>query len=756
MWSVLASVDVGVWDWDVDENRVYWSDDVEGLFGLARGAFGRTYEAYLALISPDNRALVIRYIDEILAGTRDGYELEHRIEWPDGSVHWVGCKAHAYRDDTGKLIRVAGTVIDITRRKQAEAAMRDTDQLYRSAMDLSPLGIVVVDVSGRVFDANPAWCRLIGYTREEVLSPDFRPHQVTFDDDRAGNVQRMSELLAGPQTSHQFETRYRHRQGHVVWVQVNMTLVRNSDGTARHFFAQVEDITDRRAAQEALRSSEQMLRQLTDNLREAVWLCDLDDMKLLYASSRMAPVLGIEPCSFDEMMARWLQCVHVDDRAKVAAAHSDPTVEQEVTYRLIKPDGALGWIHCRVLPIRDATGRVHRSVGMAEDVTERRRVDEQLHHAQKMEAFGQLAGGVAHDFNNLLAVILPHAELASRAKGLDPHVAESISAITVAAERAATLTRQLLQLGRREVLDPVDVDLDETVAGLAGMLRRVLREDVHLELSRATSLPPVSADANMLGQVLMNLALNACDAMPDGGTLTIRTQSVTLTDAEAAAIDSARAGVYACIEVADTGHGIEPVNFKRLFEPFFTTKPPGKGTGLGLASVRGIIHQHGGCISVSTQVGVGTTFRVMLPALTARRERVPEPPRLTRHGDQQRILVVEDEPAVRATTVSVLEQHGYRVHSAVDATHALTVLEQHASALSLVITDLVMPGALSGRSLVSMIRDRWPHLRVVMLSGYSSDVFGHELQLRAGDQFVQKPVAIDRLLEIVGASLDHR
>jgi CheY-like chemotaxis protein len=279
---------------------------------------------------------------------------------------------------------------------------------------------------------------------------------------------------------------------------------------------------------------------------------------------------------------------------------------------------------------------------------------------------------------------------------------------------------------------------------------------VDLQVSLAPSLPAVSADPNMLGQVMMNLALNARDAMPDGGTLTISTAAVHLTADDARSIDSAHAGAYTCIEVTDTGHGIDPKDLHRLFEPFFTTKPPGKGTGLGLATVRGIVQQHGGCVAVDSRLGHGTTIRVLLPSLTRASEPVAEPSSVALRGGNEAVLVVEDEPAVRNTTVHVLEEHGYRVMAAVDAADALRTLNDHGSGLALVITDLVMPGTISGRDLVAKIASEWPHIRVVLMSGYSPEVFGRELALRTGDHFVSKPVAIDRLLEVVRVSLDQR
>jgi two-component system, cell cycle sensor histidine kinase and response regulator CckA len=749
----LASVRVGLWEWDVADDRVSWSENVEELFGLPSGAFGQTYDAYLGTISPEDRPMIARYVEEVMTGKRDNYEIEHRIVWPDGSVHWIGCTARATRDDTGKLARLGGTVLDVTRRNSAENAVREIEERFRSAMALSPLGMSIATPDGKLLEVSPAFCRLLGYTRDELLALDLRT--ITVPDDLPSTHNMHAKLLSSTEQA-QIEKRYLHKDGHPVWVHINAAAVCDAENKPRYFVAQIQDITERRAAEKALRTSEEILRQVTENLREVVWMVDIETGTLLYISPAFERVFSMaRGDDLNELMARWLAAIHPDDRAMVVAKTSEPTVEQDMTYRLLDPGGNIRWIHCRTFPIREPGRNIRRVVGVAEDITERRRIEEHLQHAQKMDAFGQLAGGVAHDFNNLLAVILPHSELASRTRDLSPTVAESLTAIENAARRAAALTRQLLQLGRREVLQPTDLDLNETVSSFASMLRRVLREDVNLQVTLAPALPVVSADPNMMGQVMMNLALNARDAMPDGGTLALTTSKIVLDEDGAHRIDGAHAGTYSCVEVSDTGHGIDPAHQERLFEPFFTTKPPGKGTGLGLATVRGIVFQHGGCISVASAVGHGTQFRILLPSVAGTRVQAPKAGAIESRGGNEKVLVVEDEAAVRRTTVLVLEAHGYQVMSAVDAVDALEILRTHGNEIALVITDLVMPGATGGLELVSQIVERWPEIHLVLMSGYSPDMFGRKIDLRTGDQFLSKPVEIDRLLEVVRAGIDR-
>ena len=389
------------------------------------------------------------------------------------------------------------------------------------------------------------------------------------------------------------------------------------------------------------------------------------------------------------------------------------------------------------------------------DISEQRRLEEQLRQSQKLEAIGQLAGGVAHDFNNILAVILMQSELITKRGGLPEPAREGIQQIRAAAERAANFTRQLLLFSRRQVMQPRDLDLNEVVTNLAKMLRRIIGEDVHLELHLHPAPLMTRADAGMLEQVLLNLAVNARDAMPEGGRLIIETTTREFTAEEAAALPDAQPGRYVGLRVSDTGCGIPPEILPRIFEPFFTTKEPGKGTGLGLATVFGIVKQHGGCLQVASEPGRGTTFEVFLPALaetaaaasaTASR---PAP-----RGGTETLLLVEDDSEVRALTRATLERHGYRVLEAPDGLAAIELWRQHCEAVALLLTDLVMPGGLNGRDLARRLRADRPQLKVIYTSGYSAELAGRELNPGPGEAFLQKPSAPELLLETVRRCLD--
>ena len=386
---------------------------------------------------------------------------------------------------------------------------------------------------------------------------------------------------------------------------------------------------------------------------------------------------------------------------------------------------------------------------------ERQLLEEQLRQSQKMEAIGQLAGGVAHDFNNILAVMMMQAELTGMVENLPDQVQDGLREIRVAAERAANLTRQLLLFSRKQVLQSRQLDLNEVVTSLAKMLQRIIGDDVRLQLNLHPRPLLTRADAGMLDQVLMNLVVNARDAMPGGGQLFIETSEHAFTAAEAAAIPDASPGRYVCLRVTDTGSGMPPEILARIFEPFFTTKEPGKGTGLGLSTVFGIVKQHNGAFTVESEVGKGTTFRLFLRAQeTTAKSRAEAAVNPRTRGGTETILLVEDEPSVRMLTRVVLERAGYQVLQAAQGVEALKIWDQASEKIQLLLTDLVMPEGINGRELAARLREKSPGLRVIFTSGYSADIAGRELTLQEGQNFIQKPASPQQLLETVRRSLD--
>jgi two-component system, cell cycle sensor histidine kinase and response regulator CckA len=420
----------------------------------------------------------------------------------------------------------------------------------------------------------------------------------------------------------------------------------------------------------------------------------------------------------------------------------------------VRRDGEIVWGRVAGSVLRGADGRPQLEVAMVENITDQKLLEEQLRQSQKMEAVGLLAGGVAHDFNNLLTVISGSTELLlGDAADLDPSRGR-LQAIRTAADQAAALTRQLLAFSRKQVLQPKVLDLNAAVSETESMLRRLIGAHIELTTALDPNLGLVRADPGQIGQVILNLAVNARDAMAAGGRLTIETANLDLDEAEARHRLALEPGRYVTISVTDTGHGMDEETQARIFEPFFTTKEQGRGTGLGLATVYGILAQSGGGIDVRSAPGAGTTFTVCLPCLdegAAEREgpaRVPRPAR-----GSETILLVEDETAVRTLFVDVLDAEGYTVLAADDVEDALRLCDEHGGPIELMLTDVVMPG-MSGPELAGRLLRARPALKVVFMSGYTDDAVARNGELGPGALFLQKPFSIDVLLRTVREVLD--
>jgi two-component system, cell cycle sensor histidine kinase and response regulator CckA len=395
---------------------------------------------------------------------------------------------------------------------------------------------------------------------------------------------------------------------------------------------------------------------------------------------------------------------------------------------------------------------VHCYVG---DITERKQLEEQFRQSQKMEAIGQLAGGVAHDFNNILGVIQLQASMLRAERNLPPMQMDYAREIEKAAQRAANLTRQLLMFSRRQTLQLRDLDLTDLISHITKMLQRILGEDIRMDLQYASQPLFIHADAGMMDQILMNLTVNSRDAMPKGGQLVIKTSAVKFDELTAAQCPGARPGSFVCLSVSDTGGGIPPEILPRIFEPFFTTKHVGEGTGLGLATVFGIVQQHQGWINVNSEVGHGTTFQVYLPRLVGTASQpAATPPLADVRGGNETILFVEDEPELCAIAKRFLTRLGYHVLEAPTSVRALENWSRHRNAIQLLLTDLILPDGMNGKELARKLLQENPKLKVVYISGYSADIAGKDFLLQEGVNFLAKPFEAQKLAQTVRNCLD--
>ena len=514
----------------------------------------------------------------------------------------------------------------------------------------------------------------------------------------------------------------------------------------------------RRAAEAALRESEERFRELAANLDEVFWMSDPRTSRILYVSPAYEKIWGRTCQSLYEQPLSFVEGIHPEDRAGMLAAlerqAAHGACQQE--YRVVRPDGSVRWIWHRSFPVRDKAGELVRVVGIAQDISERKGLEEQLRQAQKMEAVGQLAGGVAHDFNNLLTIITGHSQLLLQDFDSSSPVRSKIGLIRATADRAAALTRQLLAFSRKQILEPTVLDLTAVVTGLTSMLQRLIGEDIEFAIVPGMGAGRVLADQGQLEQVLMNLVVNARDAMPHGGRLTIQTARVEIDRAFTALHPEVVPGVYAMLAVSDTGRGMNPEVQARIFEPFFTTKEVGKGSGLGLSTVYGIVRQHEGCITVESELGRGSTFRVYLSRVADEAEAsVPvATPTKTPRGVET-LLVVEDEAEVRALVRDALAMTGYKVLEAADGRAALRIAEEEAGDIHLLVTDVVMPG-LNGAQVADRIKASHPETRVLYMSGYTDDRIGHHGVLTPGTILLSKPFTPDALARKVREALDAR
>jgi PAS domain S-box-containing protein len=642
-------------------------------------------------------------------------------------------------------------------RKRSEEALRASEARLHAIIHNTPnVAVEIYDLEGHVRFWNEAATRMFGWEIDEALGRTL--DQLIHTPEEAESFLQLLRQISGTgKPLGPLEYHFRRRDASEGWCLSTIFEIPGFGGVPM-FVCMDVDITARKQAETAMRASEERFRQVVENIQEVFWMLDAKDGRLLYISPGYEKIWGRSCEALYQSPTTWFEAIHPDDRERVphrSTLHNGAEQYDE-EYRIIRPDGSMRWIHDRAFPIRDNEGHVYRLAGVAEDITERRQIEERLRQSQKMEAIGQLAGGVAHDFNNILAAVMMEVELAATAKDIPPDTREGLQVIGAAADKAAALTRQLLLFSRRQVMQPRRVDMNGVVTTLAKMLQRILGEDVKVQLHLQPGTLVVHADPGMLDQVIMNLAVNARDAMPAGGRLVIETSERHMTEDELRASPDASAGMHVCLSVSDTGMGMTEDVKAHLFEPFFTTKQPGKGTGLGLATIFGIVKQHRGWIRVYSEIGQGTTFRIFLPACEAGHALPSEAAEAARpRGGTETILLVEDEASVREVTRRMLQRHGYKVLEAVSGAEALRLWGEHGDRIQLVYTDIVMPGGIGGRELAEQLRFIQPHLRIVFTSGYSSELAGGAIRLEEGINFVQKPSSLHEVLDTIRKCLDE-
>lgn len=749
---------LGSWELNLEDNKLIWSDELYRVYGVEPGGIDLSYRDVVdAYVHPDDRKLVTETVTHSIA-SHEPFGFYYRIIRPDEQVRIVHSRGSVYLNAEGKPVRMFGTAQDVTEKRHGEQEQsRLTAELKTERERLSN---IVASVPGVVWEAwgtpNEATQHidfisdysepLLGYSSDEWLStPNFWLSIVHPDDrERVGREAAAIYAEGGEGT---VEFRWVKKNGDALWVESRFNILTNDEGVSIGMLGVSIDISKRKKAQNSLREQKEILQQIFDNIPVMISFFGPDGRPVLVnrewervrgwtQEEAVSPDLDILAESYPDPV----------ERQRAREAIMDPTGEWAES-RTVSKDGLV--IDCMSAVVRMSDGT---SLGIAQEVGDRKRAEEalrdseqELRQGQKMEAVGRLAGGIAHDFNNLLTAVTGYSELALRRLSLDDPLRRNCEEIKRAGERAASLTRQLLAFSRKQILQPKILDLNTIVSDMESMLHRLIGEDIELCTAPDPDAGNVKADPGQIEQVIMNLVVNARDAMPRGGSIVIETQNVRLGEKYIAAHQEALAGNYLMLAISDTGTGMDDETKSQIFDPFFTTKPLGEGTGLGLSTVYGIVNQSDGYIEVYSELGLGTTFKIYLPRVdTVRAEAQGIVNEIEDLSGNETILLAEDEEAVRNLSREVLATQGYNVITASNGADALSVSDQHDGEIHLLISDVVMP-EMGGRDLQNKLLSSRPDIKVLFMSGYTDDAIVRHGVFESGTPFLQKPFTPDVL-----------
>jgi len=705
-------------------------------------------EALTGLVHPDDQEMMRDRLNRLFmedGPSRSEYRILHR----DGRVRWVEACSTSTTVEGKPAVQTS--FLDITHQKAMEAALKEKHLQLLQAQSIAGVGSWVFDFDTGKVTATGEAQRIYGVSGDQwsipeiqtIPLPEYRPMM-----DRA-----LRELM---EDGIPYDLTFKIRQADSGAVRMIRALARYDEERNR-VHGVIQDITEQKRAEEALRDSEEQFRRVIQESNDAIYI--LHENRFDLVNQRFCELTDITPgelaapgFTFWDLVAPESRPL-IEDRLRKRNRGEEVPALYEFGIRSLK--GRTVHVEASVTEIDYRDGKA--VMGILRDITEQKAMEEQLRQAQRMESLGRLSGGVAHDLNNLLSPILGYGEMLLDDPWSEEERKEFAGEIVGAAARARDLVGQLLAFSRKQTLEFRSVDLDTLLDDFEPLLRRTTREDVTLEFRRESSLPSIEADIRQLEQVVMNLCVNAQDAMPRGGRLTLRTGVVDLDEAYAEARAGVTPGHYVMLAISDTGQGMSPSTRERIFEPFFTTKKLGKGTGLGLATVYGIVKQHGGNIWVYSEPGKGTTFKCYFPVAgppgpgpRPREEDEPE----ALEGDET-VLVVEDDDMVRALATSILEKRGYRVLSASTGEAGVELLDRHQDPVDLLLTDIVLPG-MNGRDLSEKASARFPGVRTLFMSGYTDEVISHHGVLQEGIAFIQKPFSVRDLASRIRQVLDQK
>jgi PAS domain S-box-containing protein len=750
--QVVRVSHIGIFDHDHLTNTIYWSPQQRAIYGWGPDETV-TLPAYLECVYPEDRERIAAAVRRAHNPAGDGlFDVEHRIVRRDGAIRRLTTRSQTFFDGEGGArhpARTVGAVRDITEHKQAEEM---TTRLGR-ILDASLNEIYIFEANTFQFiQVNQGAQENLGYSMAELrhltpldLKPEFTPEAF---------AKLLEPLRTGEKEKIRFTTIHRRKDNSSYPVEVYLQL--STFESSPVFIAIILDITERKQAEAALERSEKHFRSLIENALDIITILN-SDSSIRYESPSIERVLGYKP---EELVGQNVfEFVHPGDLPHVIKTFTERSqiagLAPPIEVRFRHKDGS--WCILEVISSNLLDDPVMAGIVVnSRDITARRQLEEQFRQSHKMEAIGKLAGGVAHDFNNILTVITGYTELLLQLHP-DEHDAErkDLEQIKRAGDRAASLTRQLLAFSRQQILQLRVLNLNDVVADMSKMLRRLIGEDIDLVILLDEELGHVKADPGQIEQVILNLAINARDAMPQGGKLTIETANVNLDEDYARRYVEVEPGPYVMLAVSDTGIGMDEEIQSHLFEPFFTTKEQGKGTGLGLATVHGIVNQSGGRIWVYSEPEQGTTFKIYLPRTDEAIESGDwdQAPAKLLWGSET-ILLVEDEDMVRELARHILTENGYAVVAARHGEEALQFCKRHGGPIHLLLTDVIMPHGMSGRQLAERLALLRPEMKILYMSGYTDNAIVHHGVLDSGINFLQKPFAMDVLVSKVRQALD--
>jgi len=677
-----------------------------------------------------------------------------------GTLHGVLCCEHTgpmreWSSNEKTFALALANLVSLALEEWERTQVEDQLRLHSAALAAASNGIVITESDGTIIWANPAFSQNTGYTLEEAVGRKPGELLNSGTHDAAFFEKLWNSILAGEVWRGMIVNR--RKDGSLYSEAQTISPIRDGERAITHFVAIKEDVTEKLRAEKRLEEARERLQRAVHAGNIALWEWDLQSGAAEYSPEWLAQA-GLAAGEISGTPGDWLDRVHEDDlgplRQTLKDAEENPGTWYQKEFRLRCGDGGERWILMGASADTGEEGQAARLIGANIDITDRKRLEAEFNQAQKMESIGRLAGGVAHDFNNLLGVIGGYAEFALESLKEGDPLRGDVEQIHLAAKRAGTLVSQLLAFSRRQILQPEVICINDTVTDVQKMLGRLIGEDIEIVLALDPNLGRVMADPGQMEQILMNLSVNARDAMPKGGRLTLSTTNRSVDEVEASQRPGTHPGEFVCLAVSDNGSGMDRRTRERIFDPFFTTKAKGKGTGLGLATVYGIVKQSGGNIWVYSEPGEGTVFRIYLPRVfSAGIDEAPDPPEGI-VGGAEAILLVEDEDSLRAVTQMILTRVGYTVHTAADGEHAIALMAEHGPAVALVLTDVVMPGV-SGPDMATQLRANNPKLKVVFMSGYTDDTIVHHGVLDTDVEFINKPFTFAQLTRKIRDVLDR-